>query len=342
MHNRITRIAVLLMIAFAVLALGGCRRHRAVEINDKRITNQEFYGRLQRLVFQTQGGPRQAGEHVMRQIIQEQLTRQLAEKEGVAPTEAQIARKIRMAKRNAEGNFRRQLAAQGLSEAEWKEQLTTQQAMINVITKGIKIPESQVRKAYQEGLKLKPSPLIRPEQVRVSVILCNTKEKADKAYKMLTEGQEFGTVCMKLSDDPNAKDTQGAMGWLALNDPRLPEAVRPVTQTAFALTPGKFSQPKFIAGGWVIVRADQRRPKMVQKYEDVKLDIEERLKIIEGAKKNDYAKKFAQFIKQSDIRMFSDSYKKLPEIMKKEAATLAAEQAKQLAAAKTAKPTARP
>lgn len=310
-----TSVLALLVLAIAVTTLSGCGKKALIRVNGEKITKDEFYSRLERVPVQTPQGPQMAGRYVVQQLIAEKLVEQLAKEQKVAPTEEQINKKINFIKKQS-GDLRKVLAARGMTLDDLKHQIAVEQAFVNIVSKGVNIPESKVRKVYEDGLKSPNSPWVRPEQVRISAIICSSKDKAEKAYKLLKSGTEFGTVAMQYSEDELSKQTQGVVGWVARNS-NVPKIVKDL---AFGLKPGQFSQPTLIEGKWVIIKADQRRPKKITPYEDVKDVIREQLAIQEGSKKNDFRTAIRNFTKKADIQVTSSTYKDIPQMIKKEAA----------------------
>ena len=265
---------------------------------------------------QTQQGPEMAGRYIIKQMISDKLVEQLAKDQGVYPTEAQINKKIDFFKKQSGGDVRKALAQRGMTLEDLKRQITVQQSLVNVVTKGINIPDDQVKKAYDEALKAKNSPFIRPEGTKISGIFCKDKKKAEKAYKLLSEGNEFGTVAMQYSESPSGKQAQGVLGWVSKGMQGVPKQVSDI---AFSLPIGKFSKPILVTGMWVVFKADQRRPKKITTYDEVKDMIREQLAIGEGSKKKTFPDAMVRFTKKADISINAAQYKDIADSIKKEA-----------------------
>lgn len=309
------RFVLFLVLVASVATLAGCGKKALIRVNGEKIPKDEFYARLERVVVQTPQGPQMAGRFVVQQLIAEKLVEQLAKEQNVEPTEEQINKKIAFIKKQSGGDLRKVLAARGMTLDDLKHQIVVEQSFVNIVSKGVNIPESKVRKVYEDGLKSPNSPWVRPEQVRISAIICSSKDKAEKAYKLLKSGTEFGTVAIQYSEDELSKQTQGVVGWVSRNS-NVPQIVKDLS---FGLKPGEFSKPTLIEGKWVIIKADQRRPKKITPYEDVKDIIREQLAIQEGSKKNDFRAAIRNFTKKADIQVTSSTYKDIPEMIKKEA-----------------------
>lgn len=317
MHKMRIRLVALLALAVLASALAGCGRKGLIKVNGEKVAKEEFYSRLEQVPVQTSTGPKMAGQYVMEQIVGEMLVAQFAKKEGVAPTEAQINKKVEAINKESGGNMSKVLAQRGMTLEDLKKKIGSEQALINVITKGITIPDSDVKKAYDQALAAKNSPLKRPEQVMISAIVVAKKDKADQAYKLLTNGTDFGTVAMRMSEAPGAKESQGRLNWLAQADSRVP---KPIRDAAFSLVNGRYSKPFAAAGGWVIVKADQKRPAKTTSFNEVKDMIKEQLAIRQGSAKAAFRDQLRDFTKSADIVINYDRYKNLPKIIKQQAA----------------------
>ena len=307
-------LSALLVLAVLVLFFSGCggcgKRATIVSINGDKVAEKEFYARLEAVPVQSPGGQTRAGRYVIQQIIEQKLILQLAEERGVAPTDEQITKRMQRL-RNRTGKVRK--------DEQYKQDLRHRQAYINLVTKGIEIKDSDVKNAYDEALKADPSPFKRPEQVFISQIVTSTKEKIDRAYKLLSDGTDFGTVAMQLSDDAAGARSEGKRDWISRDgQPKI------FAEKAFSLGMGKYTKPFKVSEGdqvaWVIVRADKERPAKLWKYAEVKDEIRERMAELQGLRKGTLLRELEQFKRKADIQVKAERYKDVPKEMKKQAA----------------------
>jgi parvulin-like peptidyl-prolyl isomerase len=317
MHKTRIRIVALLALAVMFSALTGCGRRGLIRVNGDKVTKEEFYQRLEAVTVQTPQGPKLAGAYVIEQIINEKLIQQLAAELKVAPTKAQIDRKLEFIKKESGGNLKRALMQGGITIEDLKRKIELEQSFVNVVSRGIDVPETEIQKAYYESLKQPNSPFVRPERRRMSAIFTKTKAKADKVYSMLASGMDFGAVALKMSDNTISSKNQGIIGWVDRNMTMVPQIVR---DTLFSLKVGDFSKPVNVRGEFMVIRADQVRPKKVQKYDDVRELIREQLAVRRGLKEGTFRKDMALFTEKADIVVNADRYKDIPEMIKKQAA----------------------
>lgn len=311
----------LLALMIPVVALTGCGKKGIIVVNGEKVSKDEFYSRLERIPVQTQQGTKLAGQYVVEQMIGEKLVEQLAKKQNVTPTDTQIANKIAFIRKESGGDMQRLLAAQGMNTDDLKKKISAEQSLINLYSKGVNISDAEVRAAYDQALNAKGSKLVRPEQVKTSVIIVEKKDKIDKVYKMLTGGADFGTTAMQMSEVPGANKDRGQLDWFSVDDPRpIPKEVK---QNAFATPANTFSKPFTVKGGWVIVKVDSKRPKKVTQFEDIKEVIREQLAMQKASKTSKLNDDLKTFTKSATITVNAARYQGIPAMIKKQATNVA-------------------
>lgn len=315
MNVKLVRTAVLLVLVVAVATLTGCGRRGLIRVNGEKIAKDEFYLRLERVPVQAPDGAKPAGRYVIEQMISEKLVEQLAKDKGVEPTEKQVNGKIEFMKKQSGGDFKRALAMRGMTLEDLKKQIALQQSIVNLVTRNVKVSEAEAKAAYQKALNAKNSPFKRSEQVFISAIATKTKDKIDKAYAMLKGGQEFTTVAMRMSEMKGAKESGGRLDWISRADPRLPPSA---IQAVFALSPGNYTKPLSIGKEYAVLKADQRRPEKITKFDEVDEVIKEQLAMEKAQKNNTFQKDMLAFAKKSDIVVNAERYRDIPETLKKQ------------------------
>jgi foldase protein PrsA len=273
-YNRLAPIAIAGLLVAIVLS--GCGRGAFITVNGEKITKDEYYRRLEQMSINGQ----QAGSLMVQQMLKEELVLQLAKDKGVYPTDEQIEKKVEFAKK--EGNLGTRLRQMGVTMEEYKKLLKPQQAQINIIIKGVKIPDADVKKYYEENKK---TVFTRPETVDPAVIVCLTKDKLNKVQEQMKKGTDFTSVAMKLSDDPYTAPSGGRLGPLPRNVPNAPAGL---LEAAFALKRNQISEPILIKPEgknpqWVMIKLLDRKPERVTGYNEVKDQIREQLALQKGA-----------------------------------------------------------
>ncbi|MBP5738093.1 MAG: peptidyl-prolyl cis-trans isomerase [Abditibacteriota bacterium] len=310
------KLVALVGVAISAILLSGCGKTMIV-VNGKKISKDEFMARLERVqVSVPNGGTQPAGRYIVQQIINEELVLQLADKEKLMPTQEQQDARVKLIKRNSP-ELAATLTQQGMTEDEWVQTLRYQLAFNNLLGKGVKISDQEVKDVYNNGIKRSPSPFIDPAKVKISAIITPDKVKIDEAYKLLQQGKDFGAVAEAKSDDPVTKRQRGVLGWISNTaESKVP---KPILERAFSLEPKTFSAPFNVQNQWVILKVDQSQPKKVQRFEDVKDLIKEQLQLQKGAQASTFRKDMKAFIGNSKIKVNADKYRGIPEDIKKRA-----------------------
>ena len=145
------------------------------------------------------------------------------------------------------------------------------------------VPDADVEKYYKEH----PAEFNQKDEVRVSEVVVKDKAKADKAYaeaKTLPktpavvptqEQKQFKDIVNKYSDDEDAKQRGGDLGFFDKESTRYP---KPIVEAAFKLAEvGDVAQPIKTDKGWVVIRLTQKRPGFSRPLSEVKRQIQQRL-----------------------------------------------------------------
>lgn len=302
-------VALLALLIGLVIGVFGMRaRYHAKEVvfsvNGATVDKNTFFDRLQRA----------AGAPVARALVAEQLQLQFAEKEGVLPTDEEVeARFQELAKRK---NFKENLQRQGLTEEQFKSNLKLQMAQTNVLTKGVKVTDAEIREFYHQNTNPK-NPNARfymPETVQLAVIVTRTEEDAKKALADLNRGIAWATVVKNYSLDDSKE-----------NDGVLPPTVRGRTRAStipgledavFGMKVGDRIGPRQFAGAWWIIRCLDKRPAQTLPFEEVKTECEIGAKLVkagpETAKKVET--RFAEFQKNAEVKAFWPQYSEVIKI----------------------------
>jgi len=107
------------------------------------------------------------------------------------------------------------------------------------------------------------------EEVHARHILVPTEEEAKKVEDELKKGADFAELAKKESKDPGASDG-GDLGFFT-KEQMVPE----FSKVAFALEPGKISDPVKTQFGWHIIKVEEKRARKAPTFDQVKPQIEQ-------------------------------------------------------------------
>jgi peptidyl-prolyl cis-trans isomerase C len=124
--------------------------------------------------------------------------------------------------------------------------------------------DENMKKVYEDAAKQ----ITGEQEVHARHILVETEDQAKKIEEQLKKGGDFAEIAKKESKDPGAADG-GDLGFFT-KDQMVPE----FSAAAFALEPGKVSDPVKTQFGWHIIKVEEKRTRKAPDFEQVKPQIE--------------------------------------------------------------------
>jgi peptidyl-prolyl cis-trans isomerase C len=124
--------------------------------------------------------------------------------------------------------------------------------------------DENMKKVYEDAAKQ----ITGEQEVHARHILVETEDQAKKIEEELKKGGDFAEIAKKESKDPGAADG-GDLGFFT-KDQMVPE----FSAAAFALEPGKVSDPVKTQFGWHIIKVEEKRTRKAPDFEQVKPQIE--------------------------------------------------------------------
>ena len=282
---QLSRRSAALLSAFSALALAGCHHSdtdnsggqltmngsaAVATVNGQAITQQTFYNELQdyRPAQQATGLP--AGQTVLRGLISQILVQQLAQKQGVAPTQDQINALYTFQQAVNEASsvktFDQLLAENDLTAQDYQAyQITPQLASLNLIDKGQPaITPAAISTYYTQH----QAQFTEPNRAHIKRIIVATPADAQRIYGQLQKGQSFDSLVSQSIDRtfPNGDVPL----WVSLDAPPSPQIVPPAMLPALkkaaaaekASGPGPASvTPPYTSpqgGIWIVQVVDQK------------------------------------------------------------------------------------
>jgi peptidyl-prolyl cis-trans isomerase C len=125
--------------------------------------------------------------------------------------------------------------------------------------------DEAMKKVYDDAAKQ----ITSEQEVHARHILVPTEEEAKKVEDELKKGADFAELAKKESKDPGASDG-GDLGFFT-KDQMVPE----FSKVAFALEPGKISDPVKTQFGWHIIKVEEKRQRKAPDFAQVKPQIEQ-------------------------------------------------------------------
>src|ERR1700760_2428195 len=124
--------------------------------------------------------------------------------------------------------------------------------------------DDAMKKVYEEAAKQ----IAGEQEVHARHILVETEDEAKAIEADLKKGADFAELAKKKSKDPGASDG-GDLGFFT-KDQMVPE----FSAVAFALEPGKVSDPVKTQFGWHVIKVEEKRARKAPDFDQVKAQIE--------------------------------------------------------------------
>src|ERR1700687_4715846 len=124
--------------------------------------------------------------------------------------------------------------------------------------------DDAMKKVYEDAAKQ----ISGEQEVHARHILVETEDEAKAVEDELKKGADFAELAKKKSKDPGASDG-GDLGFFT-KDQMVPE----FSAVAFALEPGKISEPVKSQFGWHIIKVEEKRNRKAPDFDQVKGQIE--------------------------------------------------------------------
>ena len=124
--------------------------------------------------------------------------------------------------------------------------------------------DAAMKQVYEDASKQ----IAGEQEVHARHILVETEDEAKAIAEELKKGADFAEFAKKKSKDPGASDG-GDLGFFT-KDQMVPE----FSAVAFALEPGKISDPVKSQFGWHIIKVEEKRNRKPPEFDQVKAQIE--------------------------------------------------------------------
>ena len=292
-----------LLLGFGGGVLVTRHRHESAQnvaaVNGTKITSDQLFTRLQSA----------AGPTTLHQIVQEQLQLQFAAKKGVLPTDADV--EDRFQKMHINPNFSQELAASGLSESQYKDNLRVKLAQAAVLTQGVVVSDAEVKKYYADETNPRnPRALFyQPETVIIRAIGVAAPAAMAKVQSELAVHTPFEQVAAQYSLDAGSKNRGGLLQ--PLQRGRSPLSATPALESAlFALKIGDSYGPVSFHNGLWLFRCEDKKLSQTKTFAEVKDDCTLGEKIAKGTRLKGAAvqAEFQDFQHKSILQAFWSQY----------------------------------
>lgn len=258
-------------------------------INGQAITREAFYARLEQ----------ESGSSVLQQMISEAL---VLGYDKVKVTDTEMARELARVKGNYanEADFQQAMERYGISPERLQQEIRMMIILRKLASEGVTVTDEEVKTFFNENKES----LGTPEQAKVSHILVDSKEEAEKLIAQLKKGADFAALAKQYSQDAGTASRGGELGYITPTDQIVPEFL----EAAFSLKVGEISAPVKTQYGYHIIKVTAKTAAKPADFEAQKEYI--RSQLIEEKSKS-YDDVIAELRKSAKIDVNWDRYKNL-------------------------------
>ena len=287
----------------------------AAEVNGEIILYSEVRERLFQMTSAS-GSADKSGKKdeskALENLIDEKLIVQLGKEKQIEVSEREVdamAERFRVRVGASEEQFKKLLAAEGLTVQRYKEMLRDQLLSRKVISREVqgqvKLTDEDIAEYYKKHLdEFKTAPVIHVRHILLIVkeYASDARQKAvlneiKRIRKEIIDGLDFAEAAKKYSEGPSGPNG-GDLGKVS------PGAmVKSFEKAAFALKAGEVSEPVRTRFGYHLIKVDSRVESKLRPLEEVRKEVENKIyKQIVSEVRADWIKRLkkAAFI---DIKM---------------------------------------
>lgn len=211
------------------------------------------------------------GQQVLGDMINREVVLQEAKRLGITADPKQLDKELAQIRESygsrTDSEFQQALQKQaGTSVEALKQEITYQLLLQELATKDIAIKDDEMLAFYNNH----PERYSRPMQVRLWQIVVASREEAGQVAAELKQGANFQTLAKERSIDSLTAPNGGDVGWVSLNDSRLPDEAKDVIA---ALGNEENSGPVKLQDNYAIYHIAQRKEAEQLSFDQVKNDL---------------------------------------------------------------------
>jgi|HigsolmetaAR204D_1030405.scaffolds.fasta_scaffold00037_64 foldase protein PrsA len=220
-----TAVLAVLLIVSLLLHVFGSRAGSAeavATVNGVKITKDELFDEMAAY----------GGSSVLDDLIRQEVIRQAVEEAGTTASDEEVqARMEKFAEPYGSMDaFLAEIAYYGYSEEMLREQVATQIKIEKIIGADVAVTDEEIAAYFEEN----KDSFDKPETVRASHILVETREEAESLLKQLEAGADFAELAAEHTLDEMTKESGGDVGDFARG-----EMEEGFEETAFGLEIGE-------------------------------------------------------------------------------------------------------
>jgi peptidyl-prolyl cis-trans isomerase C len=288
---------MILLLGLALLA--GCNRHEkgvVAVVNGEKIMEtdllnniEQYQQGMQQFIKQDVPADKMADlkQSILDQMINARLVLQAALAKGIAVPDSEVNAYLAQMKQHPD--FEKTLATMKLNETELKDrvrkEMTVYKFMETQVQRGVDVTDQEIEEFYQAHQdRLKMPSKIRAQHIFVKLDpqapaadRTAARKKIEAAAEKVRNGDDFGIVALKYSEDPNTAKKGGDLGYFGKGD-LLPE----FDQAAFTLEPGQVSPAVQSRVGLHLIKITEKKDPVVPPLADIRPQVAQLVQMEKG------------------------------------------------------------
>jgi foldase protein PrsA len=254
---------LLTLTALPVWHLVGCgddggSTETIVEVNGEKITRSEYMAELRR----------GRGPLALKTLVDRTIVNRLATEKGLEPDQDRVDWKLESAESMAGGAeaLEEKLAAKGQTIDDLRESLEDEALGEQLMAAQVEVSDREIEEYYSSH----KDDFKHGEMIRGRLMLFESRKNAEEVHRVLDSPEaSFAGLAEALSIDPGTKDEGGDMGWIERGD-----YTAEITDPAFKLEPGQYSDVLDCPDGWAIVLVEEKKPPGTKPLDEVRDTVE--------------------------------------------------------------------
>lgn len=306
------------LTTLALIGLSGCgggQNKPIAKIGDKIISQDEYLKRTEKIptpvgILNNQIATQPAGYNALLQMVREEVLTQMAQQEGVMPTDQQVEERVqRLMQQNPE--VKRAVTEQKtLTLDDLRRQVRLNLIQFNLLTKGVTVTEKEIQEYYEKNKRN----FYRPATALVQLLVVTNPETRNKIDEDLRKGLNFRSVAQKYAQNPvagvQASETELQIEPPFANNPQ-GQVLAQIANVLKPLKAGEISQ--WVPAGnntwarfYVITKSSGRQ----LPYDEVKERIREILMMQKGQQTNrDINEEIAKRLLETKVEIYHEQWK---------------------------------
>lgn len=208
------------------------------------------------------------GEEVLSDLIDEEVIRQVAEQYDISVSDEELELELVFIKTKY-GSYNQQYL---INNEDWEEQIRNQILLEKILVHNVEISNTDIETVYNQNKEHYKV----PTAYHLSLILVESKKKANQLYDELNDGASFSVLALEQSIDAYSSTLGGDIGYITKSQQRYPASYY---KKASKLDVGEWSKPFQVDDQYAIIYVQEKVVGKQYRLKEVKSMIQRQLAV---------------------------------------------------------------